>query len=83
MTMFSLNLTLTLQKKSEQICEDLKKAKYKIINLGAREINKSPLPPFSTSSLQQEANTKLGFSVKQTMFIAQKLYEGIKLGDKK
>jgi len=70
-------------KKAKQICEDLEKAEYKIINLGAREINKSPLPPFSTSSLQQEANTKLGFSVKQTMFIAQKLYEGIKLGNKK
>ena len=78
-TKFDINSS----EKSEQICEDLKKAKYKIINLGAREINKSPLPPFSTSSLQQEANTKLGFSVKQTMFIAQKLYEGIKLGDKK
>ncbi|MCD6442121.1 type I DNA topoisomerase [bacterium] len=70
-------------KKAKQICEELEKAEYKIINLGAREINKSPLPPFSTSSLQQEANTKLGFSVKQTMFIAQKLYEGIKLGNKK
>ena len=59
-TKFDINSS----EKSEQICEDLKKAKYKIINLGAREINKSPLPPFSTSSLQQEANTKLGFSVK-------------------
>ncbi len=78
-TKFDINSS----EKSEQICGDLEKAKYKIINLGAREINKSPLPPFSTSSLQQEANTKLGFSVKQTMFIAQKLYEGIKLGDKK
>jgi len=69
--------------KAKQIYGELEKAEYKIINLDAREINKSPLPPFSTSSLQQEANIKLGFSVKQTMFIAQKLYEGIKLGDKK
>jgi len=78
-TKFEINSS----KKAKQICEELEKAEHKIINLGAREINKSPLPPFSTSSLQQEANTKLGFSVKQTMFIAQKLYEGIKLGDKK
>ena len=79
LTKFDINSS----KKAKQICEELEKAEYRIINLGAREINKSPLPPFSTSSLQQEANSKLGFSVKQTMFIAQKLYEGIKLGDKK
>ncbi len=78
-TKFEINSS----QKAKEICQNLKKAKYKIINLATREINKSPLPPFSTSSLQQEANTKLGFSVKQTMFIAQKLYEGINLGDKK
>jgi len=78
-TKFEINSS----EKAKQICQNLEKAEYKIINLGTREINKSPLPPFSTSSLQQDANTKLGFSVKQTMFIAQKLYEGIKLGDKK
>ncbi|OQX71234.1 DNA topoisomerase I [Candidatus Parcubacteria bacterium 4484_255] len=71
------------REKAKQICKELEKTEYKITNIDSREINKSPMPPFSTSSLQQEANAKLGFSAKQTMFIAQKLYEGIKLENKK
>ena len=47
-----------------------------------KETKKNPLPPFTTSTLQQAANNKLHFSAKQTMMFAQKLYEGIDLGEK-
>ncbi len=46
-----------------------------------KERRKKPLPPFITSTLQREASKKLGFSVKKTMMIAQRLYEGIELGE--
>lgn len=45
-----------------------------------KELRKTPPPPFTTSTLQQEAGRKLGFSVKQTMMVAQQLYEGVSLG---
>ncbi len=50
-------------------------AEFKIKNLEKKPAKKSPSPPFTTSTLQQEASRKLGFSVSQTMSIAQKLYE--------
>jgi DNA topoisomerase-1 len=45
-----------------------------------KEITRAPAPPFTTSTLQQEASRKLGFSAKQTMMLAQQLYEGVELG---
>ncbi|MSR87199.1 type I DNA topoisomerase [Candidatus Peribacteria bacterium] len=59
---------------------DLKDADYKVASIEQKELKKTPPPPFTTSTLQQEAARKLGFSVKQTMVIAQQLYEGISLG---
>ena len=53
---------------------------YKIDNVEEKSKNKQSKPPFITSTLQQEAITKLNFSSKKTMSIAQKLYEGISLG---
>jgi len=46
-----------------------------------KETYLDPLPPFSTSTLQQQASVRLGFSVKKTMALAQQLYEGVELGD--
>src|SRR4029453_4525593 len=46
-----------------------------------KERKRNPVPPFITSKLQQEASRKLGFAVKKTMMLAQKLYEGVELGD--
>ena len=58
-----------------KILEDLKKAKFIVKSLEKKQVNKNPSPPLTTSTLQQEANNKLGFSIRQTMFIAQNLYE--------
>ena len=52
---------------------------WKVANVETKEQKRNPAPPFITSTLQQEAARKLGFSVKQTMMIAQQLYEGIAL----
>ncbi len=60
---------------AHEISSDLKKAKYKIKNISAKETSKNPLPPFTTSSLQQTANRLLGYGAKQTMLVAQRLYE--------
>ncbi len=53
---------------------------FKIIDIDKKEKQKKAKPPFTTSTLQQEASTKLNFSGKKTMSIAQKLYEGIDIG---
>jgi DNA topoisomerase I len=55
------------------------KANYKIAGISVKPGTRSPAPPFTTSTLQQEAYRKLGFSVAQTMSVAQKLYEGGKI----
>ena len=53
-------------------CKD---AEFKVSELTVKPVTKSPAPPFTTSTLQQEASRKLGFSVSQTMMVAQRLYE--------
>ncbi|GJM61556.1 type I DNA topoisomerase [Persicobacter diffluens] len=58
---------------------DCKGAEFKINNLEKKPSKKSPAPPFTTSTLQQEASRKLGFSVAKTMSVAQRLYEAGKI----
>lgn len=65
--------------KSSDILSDIKKLDYKITKIQSSDVEKKPLAPFTTSTLQQSANNKLGFSSKQTMLIAQQLYEGIEI----
>jgi len=60
---------------AEQTKEELKNATYRISKIEQKNINKNPGNPFTTSTLQQGANRHLGFSAKQTMTVAQKLYE--------
>ena len=55
------------------------KANYKVAEVSVKPLKRSPFPPFTTSTLQQEASRKLGFSVNQTMMVAQKLYEDGKI----
>src|SRR5881296_4203145 len=59
----------------------LEKAAYVVKSLETRESSRNAAPPFTTSTLQQEASRKLGYSVKRTMVLAQQLYEGVSLGD--
>ncbi len=59
--------------------ERLRRASYLVTNVEKKERKRSPAPPFTTSTLQQEAARKLGFSARKTMTLAQRLYEGIDL----
>ncbi len=73
-------LDIKNEKQAQDILDNLQKADYIIEKIEKKETKKQPPTPFTTSTLQQEASRKLGFSAKQTMMLAQKLYEGINLG---
>ena len=64
----------------KEVLAGLDKAAYQVASVQKRNKSKAPLPSFTTSSLQQEANQKLNFTAKRTMQLAQQLYEGISLG---
>ena len=66
---------------ADKIVADLNDAEYIVQNIDKNEVARSPLSPFTTSTLQQDAARKLHFSAKQTMMIAQQLYEGVEIGD--
>ena len=66
----------------DEILKDIKNAKYIVEDIKKGEKKRTPAPPFTTSTMQQEASRKLGFSLKKTMSIAQVLYEGIKIPEK-
>ncbi len=70
------------KKEAERIFSALKQAKFKLTDLQTKQAVSRPLPPFITSTLQQTAANRLGFSTKRTMMAAQQLYEGINLGSK-
>ena len=65
---------------SDAVLAQLEGATYVVRSVATREKKRHPVPPFITSTLQQEAARKLRFSVKRTMMLAQRLYEGIALG---
>ncbi len=65
---------------SARIVDDLRLEKFTVKEIRRREKKKYPVPPFITSKLQQEAARKLNFSVKRTMILAQRLYEGVEIG---
>lgn len=67
------------QKDAKAFLESCKSAEFKIESLETVPLKRSPAPPFTTSTLQQEAARKLGFSVQQTMVVAQRLYEAGKI----
>ncbi|MFC1615694.1 type I DNA topoisomerase [Patescibacteria group bacterium] len=70
----------TNEKEVKKVLKDIDKADYKVVKVEHKQVKRSPAPPFITSTLQQEASRKLGFSVKKTMMVAQQLYEGINTG---
>ncbi|ABV74787.1 DNA topoisomerase I [Rickettsia akari str. Hartford] len=67
-------------KDAKDLTEKLKSQKFHVDKIEKKQQKRAPQPPFITSSLQQEAARKLGFSAKKTMQIAQKLYEGVDIG---
>ncbi|MFN8488858.1 MAG: type I DNA topoisomerase [Caldilineaceae bacterium] len=69
------NVLLLDQQQAEQLRERLLKGLWRVTDLEEKESTRSPYPPFTTSTLQQEANRKLGMGAKETMRIAQALYE--------
>ena len=70
-----LNRRLKDKKEVEAFLESCKNASFTIDDITTKPVKKSPAPPFTTYTLQQEAARKLGYSVSQTMMIAQRLYE--------
>lgn len=68
------------QEQAEAIVRDLDNAQYVVYKVTRKDKRRNPSPPFTTSTLQQEAGRKLGFSAKKTMMLAQRLYEGVNIG---
>lgn len=66
---------------AKNIEADLKDKLYKVTEINRKDIKRNPSPPFTTSSLQQDASVRLRFAPKKTMMLAQKLYEGIEIGE--
>ena len=65
---------------AEAFTRDLENASFRVVSVEARPARRNPPPPFTTSTLQQEASRKLGFSPAHTMRLAQRLYEGVEIG---
>ncbi|HTR39211.1 MAG TPA: type I DNA topoisomerase [Bryobacteraceae bacterium] len=65
---------------AKSLLDQVDGAKYLVHSVSTKEKKRNPVPPFITSTLQQEAARKLRFSVKRTMMLAQRLYEGVELG---
>ena len=68
-------LEIKNKEESDQILKNLTGEEYKVISVESKEAKRLPGAPFTTSSLQQESSNKLGYSAKQTMMLAQQLYE--------
>ena len=72
--------SITSQVQADEIVQKLSSRKFQVLAVEKKQQKRNPSAPFITSSLQQEASRKLGFSAKKTMQVAQKLYEGADVG---
>ena len=70
------------KEEADEILDAIKNAKYIVEDVKKGEKKRTPAPPFTTSTMQQEASRKIGFTLKKTMSIAQGLYEGVKIPEK-
>lgn len=70
-------LSIGNEEKADSVLDEIKKGTFVIDSVTERERKRKPSPPFTTSSLQQDASVKLNFNTKKTMFVAQQLYEGV------
>ena len=68
------------EEQTNAVLRALDGAVYRVADVSRKEVQRRPSPPFTTSTLQQEASRKLGFGVRRTMQLAQELYEGVDLG---
>ncbi|HLW90846.1 MAG TPA: type I DNA topoisomerase, partial [Roseiarcus sp.] len=68
-------------KEAEDFTAALESARFSVVSIESKPVKRHPYPPFTTSTLQQEASRKLGFSPARTMQIAQRLYEGVDVGE--
>lgn len=75
-------IVVTNEKQAKNIEKDLKAGEYAVVKIEKKERKGNPYPPFTTSSLQQDAANKIGFSAKKTMMVAQQLYEGVEVPSK-
>ncbi len=75
-------IELHSEEEVKKVKKDLDNEKFIVKDVKVGERKKNPTPPFTTSTMQQEASRKLGFSIKKTMSVAQGLYEGIKIPDR-
>ncbi|MEN6413204.1 MAG: type I DNA topoisomerase [Veillonellales bacterium] len=73
-------ISIVSEKQSEQIKSELEQAEFTVLTVKRRERRRNPAAPFTTSSLQQDASRKLGFTTRKTMMVAQQLYEGLDIG---
>ncbi|MBQ8563343.1 MAG: type I DNA topoisomerase, partial [Firmicutes bacterium] len=72
-------LTVENKAQADQITADLKSGQFSVASIVKKERSRKPFAPFTTSSLQQDAVSKLGFTTKKSMMVAQQLYEGVEI----
>src|ERR1041384_5450900 len=73
--------SVTNQEQADHVLASVKPAQWLVESVVTKEKKRNPVPPFTTSKLQQDASRRLRFTVKKTMMLAQRLYEGIELGE--
>ncbi len=73
-------LAIKNKEQADNILKELETAQYKVDSVEKKERKRSPYPPYTTSTMQQDVSRKIGFSSSKTMSVAQKLYEGIQIG---
>lgn len=73
-------LSIKNKQQADDILTELKTAQYTVSSIEKKERKRSPYPPYTTSTMQQDVSRRLGFSPSKTMTVAQKLYEGINIG---
>ncbi|MBQ1609927.1 MAG: type I DNA topoisomerase, partial [Elusimicrobia bacterium] len=74
-------LEIQNKEQADNILKELESAQYKVASVEKKERKRSPYPPYTTSTMQQDVSRRVGFSSSKTMSVAQKLYEGIQIGN--
>jgi DNA topoisomerase-1 len=75
-------IKISSKEEADAILADLRGATYSVLKVDEREQRRQPAPPYTTSTMQQDASSRLYFKPKKTMSLAQQLYEGIELGER-